>query len=97
MKSGHELIAAERQEHQSKHGYDLDHDLYVNSENELPRAATIIIDAEHNDIDDWRRLEWNEKMYLKIINKSRVEQLAIAGSLIAAEIDRLQALTTTPH
>lgn len=92
MKTGIELITTERQEQLSKHGYDLHHDVHVNNENELPRAATIIIDAEHNDIDDWRRLEWNEKVYLNIINKPRVEQLAIAGALIAAEIDRLQTM-----
>ena len=91
MKSGIELISIERQEQIEKHGYDLHHDVNVNNEGELHRAAVIIIDAEHNGIEDWQRLEWNKKMYLKIVNKTRIEQLAIAGALIAAEIDRLQA------
>ena len=86
-KTGIELISEERQEQIEKHGWDLKHDeLYTNEE--LLKAALFCINQK---IFEWPFF-WTMKFRTKICNKSRIDQLKVAGALIAAEIDRLQQL-----
>lgn len=92
MKTGAELIQDERLEQQVKHGYDSYHDSAINSDGQLVDAATIIANIETMTIHDWREIGWNDDRYYHIKKKSKVEQLAIAGALIAAEIDRLNEI-----
>jgi len=79
MKSGAELIAEERKKQIEKHGRDAEHDQqYVNEELAEVAARLAMGFAD----DTWRLFERHPK---------RIDQLVIAGALIAAEIDRRQA------
>ena len=86
-KTGIELIAEERQEQIEKHGWDLSHDASYSDE-QLLKAALFCIDQKRFE---W---PWGWIGYFrnKVLDKNRIEQLAVAGALIAAEIDRLQAM-----
>lgn len=80
--NGVDKIAQERKEQIEKHGYTVENDCrYV--EGQLLMAATAIIQVD----DDHWPADWNRAEYLKIMAKPRADQLAIAGALIAAEID----------
>jgi len=83
--NGCQMILEERWEEIFKHGWNLedDHD-YVNEE--LLKCALFCIDQKRFEFP-WG---WIESYRTKILNKSRVDQLKVAGALIAAEIDRLQ-------
>lgn len=84
MKTGIELIAQERQEQIEKHGWNIEKDAcYRNGE--LIQAALFCIDQERFK---WPR-KWILKFRTKILHKTRIDQLKVAGALIAAEIDRL--------
>lgn len=87
MKTGIELIILEREEQITKHGYDSRHDK-SNSGSELLYAAIYCITGEEEDYP----LGWNGCWKEKIDTKSEINKLAIAGALIAAEIDRLTEL-----
>lgn len=84
MKTGVEQIAQERTEQIEKHRYTLEHDQEHDS-NELIEFALAIL--TENTMHFPR--DWNPKNLYKTLLKDRVEQLSIAGALIAAEIDRL--------
>lgn len=84
-KTGIELIAQERQEQIEKHGYTQDHDTQY-TENELVDFATALL---QNNIGYY---PWNPTLWVHVKRKTRLDQLAIAGALIAAEIDRLNSL-----
>lgn len=86
MKTGIELIT---EEHQKKSG-EREHD-----DEELARAAACyaspdsIFKHRHNTFDKFVGVwPWDEPFAKH--KHSRIEQLAIAGALIADEIDRLQ-------
>lgn len=94
IKTGIELIAQEREEQINKHGRTLESDAEINKHGELAQVArylcsTIPVSGEYPR--NWSQsFRWHVDK-----NKSRIERLVIAGALIAAEIDRLQALDTT--
>ena len=80
---GVSLIIKERAEQIEKHGYAFGHDK-AHSNGEIALVAGYI--AIHNIWaipDDWQPFK------AKVARKGRIEQLQIAGALIAAEIDRL--------
>lgn len=85
MKTGIELIAIERQEQIEKHGYTTENDR-VYDNNQLSDFATAILQEDAS----W--YPWNKTLWVHIKRKPKIEQLAIAGALIAAEIDRLLEL-----
>lgn len=86
-KTGIELIAEERKEQIEKHGFDVTKDSGYN-DNELIKAALFAINPNQFE---WP-FYWMEEFREKIKNKPNdVERLKIAGALIAAEIDRIQA------
>jgi len=93
MKTGVELIAIERQEQIEKHGFDnqytKDHpEYYLNKQ--LVIAATELL-SQHPSIMRFPE-SWDNKATIhRMASKSYKERLIIAGALIAAEIDRLQA------
>jgi len=86
-KTGIELIAEERREMIEKHGWDLSNDISYKDE-QLLKAALFCIDQKRFE---WP-FGWIIRFRMKILLKTRVDQLKVAGAFIAAEIDRLQAL-----
>lgn len=92
MKSGIELITIERQEQIEKHGYSIGGDFNCNRVNQLNHAVVCMITPDerrssfiYDPPAGWDAIKWQ-----KMINKPYKERLIIAGSLIAAEIDRIQ-------
>jgi hypothetical protein len=93
MKTGIELIANERREQIEKHGRTVELDLLLNTSSQLSNGASKLC------VDDiggyWptetRPIGWSQEIWDKMTNKPHKERLIIAGALIAAEIDRLQA------
>lgn len=94
MKTGIELIAEERQEQIEKHGFDLDKDADFYTNYELRDAAMYALTMAKNYYPQSWEFWWHDKMMAKQDRMSEeefyIEQLKIAGALIAAEIDRLQ-------
>lgn len=85
--SGLELIAKERMEQIVKHGFDKEHDGNDKHQNgELADAAHFAL-----TLHGWPE-EWDREFADKIAKKPYKERLAIAGALIASEIDRLNSL-----
>lgn len=82
MKTGIELIAAERLRQIDEEGFNSDHD-DDHSVSELAVAAAALITC------DWKvgRVSWPWDNGIKILD--RKSNLVRAGALIAAEIDRL--------
>lgn len=96
MKTGAELIAAERQRQIEKEGYTPEHD-DDHTDTELVRAAICYagMECEHPqfyDADGDRLLfklwPWHPSAFKPSLEQ--VPNLVKAGALIAAEIDRLQ-------
>jgi len=91
MKTGIELIAKEREEHVTKHHINTGMDVIHNANYQLAWAA---IELSH-PIEVVSQLErpdgWDKELWAKMACKPYKERLIIAGALIAAEIDRLQA------
>lgn len=90
--TGIELIAQERLEQLSKHGRTIEGDVVHNSRGELLQAA---IGIARGDIDQIP-ISWHSPLAERIMLKSPTERLAIAGALIAAEIDRINCKKTLP-
>lgn len=92
MKTGIELIAEERQEQIEKHGRTIKEDAKYNCSQQLTMGAEALIC--NNGAGDWNKfpMRWDDTICAKMINKPYKERLIIAGALIAAEIDRIQAL-----
>lgn len=80
--TGSELIKSERLRQIDKEGWSFEHDDQHNR-GELIEAALCYIDP---DIATW---PW-DKSWDKRNQHNHIRRLAIAGALIAAEIDRLQ-------
>jgi len=91
MKTGIELIAIERQEQIEKHGRSIESDIKENPYGQLIRGAISLIRSESKGFWDEMPMNWNIKLNRKMARKSYKERLIIAGALIAAEIDRIQA------
>lgn len=91
-KTGIELIAAERREQIEKHGRTTDQDEVVNNLFQLSNAASALCKHELTILDTHPvPTRWSRTIWTRMMNKTYKERLIIAGALIAAEIDRLQA------
>jgi hypothetical protein len=90
MKTGIELFAAERQRQIEVEGWTPEHDAqHVN--NELCDAAICyLVDPDHRDTEPFP-WPW-EPSWWKPSPNDRIKELVKAGAMIAAEIDRIQAL-----
>ncbi len=90
-KTGIELIAQERQERLEKHGWTDKHDSTHENE-ELVRAAIYALDP---CMDNLKQLDIGWAHFVSKIDdkKNRIDQLKVAGALIAAEIDRINSQT----
>lgn len=79
------MITQERLEHMVKHKKSLKHDVETYEVGDLANAAGALLEG---DIV-WMPKGWDPESAKKMFSKGYKERLAIAGSLIAAEIDRL--------
>ena len=98
--SGIGIVAREREEQIKKHGFDILHDDQWEN-NELVMAAIYyalpektVVREEHMTADIepeafFAQTGWDWYSWANRESKGRIECLAIAGALIAAEIDRL--------
>ncbi len=89
MKTGIERIAEERKQQLHKHGYTKAHDVREHSDGALITAALYALTMnkkyEQAGFDDFE-----SAIFEKYEQKRMIDALAVAGALIAAEIDRLQ-------
>jgi hypothetical protein len=81
--TGIELIAKERQEQIERHGFLPDGDLKY-EKGELLHFADYMIFSNNVKLPNC----FNTDIINHLHTKSRIEQLAVAGALLAAEIDR---------
>ncbi len=91
--TGIELIAQERKEQMYKHHRTIADDVKYNTKGQLSVGAGILAQKnipEHIK-DTLIPTGWDEKIWNKMLNKPYEQRLIIAGALIAAELDRLQA------
>ena len=89
--TGIELIAKERQEQIEKHGRTVALDDEMNQGGQLPWAAAHLLAKDFSEqLEDCCPDGWDEEIWDKMVGKTRIERLSIAGALCAAEIDRLQ-------
>jgi len=97
MKTGIELITKERDEQISKHGRTIRKDVEINKKAQLSFAAAILTCPTPEQYADSSNnyacpTGWDINVWNKMRLKSYKERLIIAGALIAAEIDRLNAI-----
>lgn len=92
--TGVELIERERVEQQTKHGRTIERDVEENTGEQLFLGAYMLMSVEFEEGIDSESYPsgWDKGICEKMLKKSLKERLIIAGALIAAEIDRLQAL-----
>lgn len=89
MKTGLEEIQQERNEQIHKHNIQIQHDVLKNQDEELKKIAIALLTNDHSEFPE----NWNFFKKEKLLNnKSYKQRLIVAGALIAAEIDRLNAL-----
>lgn len=90
MKTGIEMIAKERYEQITKHNRTVKHDSEENDFHQL-KAAAIMLLGGYPSQDEYNSapFKWDDAVFTKMMSKPKKEKLAIAGALIAAEIDRL--------
>lgn len=91
--TGIQLIAIEREEQLKKHNRTVASDVELNSGYQLSTAAArlIVDDAGGYWSSGLCPEGWSQSIWDKMTNKSYKERLIIAGALIAAEIDRINA------
>lgn len=100
MKTGIEIIAEERARHATVEGWTPEHD-DAHDKGELASAAAAYAMVPRRQSGDDSPEEapeiwpWDEDWWKPCPN-DRVHELAKAGALIAAEIDRLQRASLTP-
>lgn len=93
MKTGTQLITEERLEQIIKHGRTITKDVIENDNNQLSVGALMLLSVDYEEGIDSESYPdgWDKDICLHMLNKPYKERLIIAGALIAAEIDRLQA------
>ena len=93
MKTGVELIATEREEQIVKHGKTIKSDVDLNRFDQLSIGAAKLAKPEPT-LEDWVLCPrfWDTDLWDRMLRKPYKDRLVIAGALIAAEIDRLQAI-----
>lgn len=88
--SGIYSMIEERFEQIHKHNRTVEQDVLLNSDGQLRMAAIALSKALPN-IHDMPK-DWDINICTHMVMKPIKERLIIAGALIAAEIDRLQAI-----
>lgn len=94
--TGVSLIAMERSEQIAKHHHSVESDRQWNPDGQLSFAAALLTapnpwvfarEGNNYSCPDG----WDKTLWLKMLGKSYKQRLIIAGALIAAELDRIQA------
>lgn len=90
MKTGIELIAAERQEQISKHGFSLERDKEFYQSGQLIDAALFCMDVAANgeNAKSSPPTGWVPFFEEKIRSKSKIGALKVAGAFYMAETER---------
>lgn len=90
---GVQLIEKERREQLIKHNRTVADDVAQNADGQLSVAAGILAqkDILEEFTDNFIPTGWDETIWRKMLEKPYFDRLIIAGALIAAELDRLQA------
>lgn len=83
--TGDELISQERTDQVFKHNYPILYDISHNGNNELIMMAEALINHKYSMSPD----NWDRGKVDKMMAKTLIQRYVLAGSLIAAEIDRL--------
>jgi hypothetical protein len=91
METGIDLIAKERKEQIEKHGRTIEKDVTENDNGQLKYGAVALLNSIEEDFPS----EWDSELCKKMMAKTELEKVIIAGALIAAEIDRLKAMEVT--
>ena len=102
MKTGVEIIAEERKRQIDVEGWTLEHDSTYFREELAQAAACYAIPEKNRDLTcsfsgTYYPILWPNGWQIKFWKPSpanRIKELAKAGALIAAEIDRLQRIKT---
>lgn len=96
-KSGIELIAQERREQIEKHGYSAEHD-NGHCYGEIAKVAAVLAvmhtDAKVNCPDQLYGSNNDPWGLVTKIKGDKIKALTVAGALIAAELDRLNAINS---
>lgn len=95
IKTGVELIAAERQKQIDKHNFTGEH--HANhpewyDQGQLLDAARVLSYEDTSVFLDWCPENWGLDWFRKLLQKPHKERIVISGALIASELDRLNAL-----
>lgn len=98
MMEGIDLIGKEREEQKNKHQRSVAMDVKNNSNRELSYAASSLVNPDL--ADDWSSeaiakifpKAWDEEIVYKMMNRSYKERVIIAGAMLAAELDRINAI-----
>ena len=89
-KRGIDLIAEERAEHFEKHHFSIKEDVRYNTNQQLAEAALLLLVTDMPEgVMHTPPKGWNKGCWAHMCGKSYSERLIIAGSLIAAEYDRI--------
>lgn len=92
MKTGIELIARERQEQIEKHRRTIEQDVVSNNDHQLTLAAAMLTAPDPKLWATPTPKNWSHKIWEYMVQKPYKERIIIAGALIAAKIDRINAL-----
>jgi hypothetical protein len=88
LKTGDELVTAERDRQVNELGYVIARDLAVNNMEELERMAIVLLrPAIVNLVPGMIPEHWNKATVERMLNKTMQERRVIAGALICAQID----------
>ncbi len=94
MKNGIQQIAEERLK-QFEKGRRVINDIEENDEGQLPYAAACLLNEDEyfrNAAKATPPFEWDLAVWVKLMDKPYADRVRIAGTLIAAELDRLTAV-----
>ena len=99
--TGIEKISKERSEQIEKHGFTLAHDLEHEKEGTLAKFAAELLGENAGFASPWGYCDdvpaHLETLAEKVMQKPWIDRLTIAGAMIAAEIDRLSFISTSPE
>lgn len=89
MEKGIIIIKKERLEHSTKHKRNVLYDVQHNASGQLRRAARKLLVDDPSKLHDHPPKGWNKTIWVKMCKQPYINRIAIAASLIAAEIDRV--------